>query len=386
MPHCRVKSGSIKTARSLSRRLRPEKIGAPFSRKRIFSPSSPAQLCSFLLLLCVGFHVDYVTASVAGSETLIGIVGKDFVLLGADSSISQSSISLTANNVDKIALVSNPQQVYHDEEMTIHNDGTGGTLLRNPQQQQTIGVAAAGDSADTDRLVGILQAHAAIREYSEGVGSDVVFIQHQNSKSKRSKDTSSSRTVGGGGSGMTVQAAAYLARYQIMKQLRSPAPLRVNLLLGGMMRGKPQLDTSPAFQVQSQLERVTSPSFHTPGSLHSQRSDSSAAPYKIQSTEEDPLEDEDMLQPSLFWLDEYGAVQQLRYGVHGFASNFLYSILDQGYRTDLTRKEAYDLLQECFAQLRTRYVINSPQPPCIKCIDRHGATVLRERDMVRKQL
>lgn len=82
------------------------------------------------------------------------------------------------------------------------------------------------------------------------------------------------------------------------------------------------------------------------------------------------------LQPRLFWLDAYGSLQKVRYGAHGFASNFVLSILDQGYHQHLSKKECKDLMLRCFEQLRSRYVINSPSAPCIKCVDANGCTDL----------
>ena len=46
-------------------------------------------------------------SSVAGQETLIGITGRNFIILGADSSRS-SSLSLTSNDVDKINIIIDP--------------------------------------------------------------------------------------------------------------------------------------------------------------------------------------------------------------------------------------------------------------------------------------
>ena len=47
-------------------------------------------------------------SSAAQTETLIGIVGRDFVLLGADSALASGSIAWTATHVDKIAVLTNP--------------------------------------------------------------------------------------------------------------------------------------------------------------------------------------------------------------------------------------------------------------------------------------
>merc|ERR1712194_610855 len=84
------------------------------------------------------------------------------------------------------------------------------------------------------------------------------------------------------------------------------------------------------------------------------------------------------LTPKLFWLDQYGSLQNMRYAVHGYGASFAYSVLDQRYRENMSRKEAVDLIRECFAQLSQRYVINSPQPPRIKCIDMFGVTEMVE--------
>ena len=76
-------------------------------------------------------------------------------------------------------------------------------------------------------------------------------------------------------------------------------------------------------------------------------------------------------------LDEYGSLQRLiQYGAHGYGSNFILSILDQGYKDGMTKVEALEVIKKCFQQLRTRYVINSPQPPCIKILDKDGGCYL----------
>ena len=90
---------------------------------------------------------------------------------------------------------------------------------------------------------------------------------------------------------------------------------------------------------------------------------------ELPSSGEEQKSTNPFLTPKLFWLDQYGSLQNMRYAAHGHGSNFAYSVLDQRYRNNMSRQEAMDLIQECFAQLRQRYVINSPQPPRIKCID-----------------
>jgi len=291
-------------------------------------------------------------SSAAGTETLVGIVGKDFVLLGADSSVSQS-IALTASNLDKIAVVAEPFPCGRPSEAE--------------EEQQTIAAAAAGDAADADRLLSLLTAHAAIREFEMSVGCDVDFVDCSGSDGNH--DTPSLLTTP---AGLSVEAVARLARSQIIGRLRSSTPLRVCLLVAGMMQVKDRLvnpllspvgSSNGAEQVQLQVKRASEPFLYPAG--------------EPPASEERTATSSSKLNPRLYWLDEYGSLQKIQYGAHGFGSNFILSILDQGYRPDLTSQEAVALLHDCFAQLRTRYVINSPQPPCIKCIDAQGCRIIR---------
>ena len=64
--------------------------------------------------------------------------------------------------------------------------------------------------------------------------------------------------------------------------------------------------------------------------------------------------------PAMYWLDSYGALQEMRVCVHGTASGLLLSILDRKYRSDLSQEEAIRLLSECFEQLRGRFLVNTP--------------------------
>lgn len=286
----------------------------------------------FSCLLLYTFLRAGLASQAAGTETLVGIIGKDFVLLGADSSVSQS-ISLTASNLDKIAALSEPF-FYDDERSAL------------PSQQQTIVAAAAGDAADSDRLVGMLQAHAAIQEYQSGLGCDVDYFPDDAMVTEP---------------GLDVEAMAYLARGQIASALRSRAPLKVCLLIAGMMASDEE-DTPTSFVSEKVQEQV-------------RHARVSASPTR-KETSTDTIPTKPALQPRLYWLDEYGSLQKIQYGAHGYGSNFCLSILDQGFRPHMTQEEATKLLRDCFQQLRTRFVINSPQPPCIKCVDAHGVRLI----------
>jgi 20S proteasome alpha/beta subunit len=326
----------------------------------------------FFLLACPFLIIEQSNASsAAGQETLVGVVGPDFIVLGADSSLSQS-IALTASNLDKISVLVDPISININRN--------------NPCSQQTIVAAAAGDAADTDRLLQILAAHAAIQEYQASVGCDVTFVPSSSPCSYNTNNMPPPQP------GLSVDAVAQLARYQIAKQLRSNTPLRVCLLLAGMVRTEDDPNNSQHSQQQQEQDSSGSTSFPAK-QLQLQVGVSNKALLgtetvypnnnnnnnKPQTTHHLPNTSSTigLLKPRLYWVDEYGSLQSLHYGAHGFGANFIWSILDQGYRPDLTREQAVSLLQDCFAQLRQRYVINSPQPPCIKCIDANGCVLIR---------
>eukprot|EP00980_Cylindrotheca_fusiformis_P007566 scaffold1580_cov116-Cylindrotheca_fusiformis.AAC.1 len=269
--------------------------------------------------------------------------------------------------MDKIAPLSEPYN-YDDPDNTSDKDS-------DQIQSPCIVAAAAGDAAASDRLISTLQAYATIEEYEAGLGSDVTYIhagtgQQQQSLSKP---------------GLTVQAMANLARYHIMKALRSRQPYKVCLLIAGMMTTTSATTTTArkqmflsetvqhqvqtAWKTDSTTTTTTSPSTGTTDDVN----DTDEAPTSTTTTQEDAIG----LEPRLYWLDEYGSSQSLQYGAHGYGSNFCLSILDQGYSEDMDIEEALKLMKNCFQQLRTRYVINSPQPPCIKCVDQKGIRLIR---------
>ncbi len=277
----------------------------------------------------------------AGQETLVGIVGKDFILLGADSSVSQG-IALTASNLDKIAPLVEP---FPNGRSALR------TQQQSQQQQQSIVAAAAGDAATSDRLIGMLRAYATIQEYEAGVGCDVEFVKDEGYTVEP---------------GLTVEAMAYYARSQLAA-IRPDA--NVCLLIAGMM-----VVATP------EQQNVNVPSFLS----HQVQRQVQQAWRKIEETETVDSIPEDwdspstlFLSPHLYWLDELGSLQKIQYGAHGLGSNFCLSVLDQGYHANMSLDQATKLMRDCFQQLRTRFLVNSPQPPCIKCVDANGIRLIR---------
>ena len=333
-----------------------------------------------------------VTSSAAGQETLIGVVGRDFILIGADTSAS-SSVALTSSTIDKVRVLSEPfptgranHRNYRDISTSNRSVGSGGgdddeVALAQSWTQQTIAAAAAGESADCDRVCDILAAHCALREYETGVGCDVETVYDGSAAGHGVEDNhdgrvgSSSMIDATAPSGLDAESVAYLARSIISQSLRSRDRLSVCLLIAGMVKADATddktsdgNDTSYSGRLQRQVEAATS----TYGGSRRASAVGTAAKSKeiIASTRSQHLA------PRMFWLDEYGSIQQLNYGCHGYASNFALSILDRGYRPNMSREEATDLIKNCFEQLRTRYIINSPNPPRIKCIDADGCRAM----------
>lgn len=336
---------------------------------------------SSLSLLLLATPRAVVDASAAGQDTLVGVVGRDFVVLGADSSVS-SSIAVTSSNLDKITVVVDP---FPGESGSV----VGRDIRDNDaRRQRAVAVAAAGDIADADRLVSVLAAHAAIREYEAGVGCDVECVYDGR---RGGGSVAAEEAFGGAGAaGLDAASVAHLARGEIASSLRSGGGhLKVCLLVAGMVqcgseRGSGGNIDSHAFsgrlrkQVEAAASRVAFFRTEAEG-----RAAGDKGGHETDAKEDQALPHGDdsgrrtsSLVPRLFWLDEYGSLQSLSYGAHGFGANFALSILDRGYRTNLTRDEAIELVQNCFEQLRTRFVINSPQPPCIKCIDTKGCRLI----------
>lgn len=293
---------------------------------------------------------------------MVGIVGKDFVLLGADSSVSQS-IALTASNLDKIAPLTEPFYAASEEDSP--------DFVKEEQQKQhqqpCVAAAAAGDAAASDRLLGMLKAQATLEEYENGLGCDVEYIDASSDNSSNSHSSSLSLP------GLDVDAMASLARIQIAQALRSKTPFPVCLLIAGMS-SKSSVGTGfVAENVQRQLQHA----WNAKEEIGDEMTEAAEKEESPASSSSESSSSSSSLEPKLYWLDEYGSSQCIQYGAHGYGANFLLSILDQGFRENMTLEQAMELMKSCFQQLRTRYVINSPQPPCIKCIDVNGIQLIR---------
>lgn len=328
------------------------------------------------VLTCLSIILfDADSSSVAGQETLVGICGRDFVMLGADS-FTSSSISLTSRNVDKIRVLICPFP---------HKNRSSKNLTF--ERQQTILASSAGDSADCDRLVGMLSAHASMREFESGIGCDIECVYSGLVEGQSCSLICSSPI------GLDVDSVAFLARSEITSSLRSRGRLRACLLIAGMVRS--HYSTHSLYGDEEVMLGLYSNDLF----LHRIRGQVKATDeqYRLEVKCIDSLsianqvtvqeinlkstvnvhgDKKNVLIPKLLWIDEYGSLQALKYGAHGLGANFALSILDQGHNPDMTQEEAADLIKEVFSQLRTRFVVNCLQSPCIKCVDVEGYRVL----------
>lgn len=65
--------------------------------------------------------------------------------------------------------------------------------------------------------------------------------------------------------------------------------------------------------------------------------------------------------PELYWMDYLAALSKGPFAVHGYASYFLYSILDCHYREGMELEEAIQLIKLCLKELQTRFIANLPE-------------------------
>lgn len=223
-----------------------------------------------------------------------------------------------------------------------------------------------------DRLIGTLRAHAQIRELEAGIGNDAVCVFDGKVKSQSALSTLPT-------AGLDSEAIAHLARGEIASRMRSSQPLQLCLLVGGMVRcNEPQIQSKLQVRKPSSFSERVQQQVITGAETYSGKIGQGEVAGKEQTStsfipsEEKQPKSNTLLVPKLFWLDQYGSLQNLNYGAHGFGSNFALSILDQRYKSNLSRDEAINLIRQCFEQLRQRYVINSPKKPRIKCVDAHG--------------
>ena len=82
--------------------------------------------------------------------------------------------------------------------------------------------------------------------------------------------------------------------------------------------------------------------------------------------------------PSLYFLDYMASMQKLDYASHGYGGFFCNSLLDTYWRADISEEEGLELLERCFTEIQTRFMISMPNFT-IKIVDKNGVRVLERK-------
>ena len=62
--------------------------------------------------------------------------------------------------------------------------------------------------------------------------------------------------------------------------------------------------------------------------------------------------------PKLYWLDYLGSYAKLLKAAHGYGAYFLYGLMDNYYKKDLSLNEGELIITKCINELKTRFSIN----------------------------
>ena len=62
--------------------------------------------------------------------------------------------------------------------------------------------------------------------------------------------------------------------------------------------------------------------------------------------------------PKLYWLDYLGSYAKLLKAAHGYGAYFLYGLMDNFYKKNLSLAEGEDIIKKCINELKTRFSIN----------------------------
>merc|ERR1719479_808458 len=79
----------------------------------------------------------------------------------------------------------------------------------------------------------------------------------------------------------------------------------------------------------------------------------------------------------LYTLDYLASMVKVPYAAHGYGGFFATSILDRQYRSNMSQREAYNLLEDCVREIQERLIINLPNFS-VSFIDAEGITKMPE--------
>ena len=295
-------------------------------------------------------------------ETLIGIVGKDFVLMAADAN-SARSIVLMRDDVTKI----------------------------RPLDDNKL-LAAVGDPADRDMFCEYVEKNMKLYRLRTGIS-------------------------------LSTSAAAHWTRRQLATALRK-GPYQTDLLIGGFDAApeteRDEKDEEVFFFDRNRNEMycwlftaklkririiVFSDPILSPGITRRHISHYSPKEryfhilfhwfknhperkafwepivfYYLSATTHQPFTSPHLYflgTPVLYYMDYLASMNQLNFAVHGYGSFFCLGVMDKYYKKDMTLEEALDLLKNCIWELKTRFIVKFPRF-YVKIVDHEGVRDLDE--------
>jgi len=62
--------------------------------------------------------------------------------------------------------------------------------------------------------------------------------------------------------------------------------------------------------------------------------------------------------PNLFLIDQLGSMEKVTKGVLGYASHFLYGLMDDCYKKDFNLSDGKSCIKKCILELKTRFLLN----------------------------
>lgn len=230
-------------------------------------------------------------------DCLIGIKGKDFVLLATDQQIVRSIVVMKS----------------------------GEPKFRHLNKRCVL--AFCGEPGDTIQFAEYVQRNIAyydLRHYSNP-GDDQVDEGGNQDDGTGTTGAFISSSSPGPRLMMSVNAAAAFTRKELAESLRSRKPWQVNLLVGGVDPVAPLGQSLISSDSQSN-GNMPAVEFH----------------------------------PKLYWIDYLGSMVDMPFAIHGYGSYFCLGLLDKQWRSGMDKAEVLELLKQCMRELRTRFIVNLP--------------------------
>lgn len=81
----------------------------------------------------------------------------------------------------------------------------------------------------------------------------------------------------------------------------------------------------------------------------------SRSPYQVGSI----IAGFDNGEPSLYLIEQLGAIEKVTKAALGYASYFLYGLMDDCYKKDFSREDGKECIKKCIKELKTRFLINT---------------------------